>query len=97
MVSLKLSLVLVFVLLAGAMVDILNARPRRILVDTDLDVDDIFALIYLLKQNRSEFDLQVCCDSLKPFIAPNNLENIATMCNRPSRRIICLSISLPFM
>lgn len=34
-------------------------RPRRILVDTDVDADDVFALFYLLKQNRTEFDLQV--------------------------------------
>lgn len=34
-------------------------RPRRILVDTDVDADDVFALLYLLKQNRTEFDLQV--------------------------------------
>lgn len=34
-------------------------QPRRILVDTDVDTDDVFALFYLLKQNRTEFDLQV--------------------------------------
>ena len=34
--------------------------PRRILVDTDVDTDDIFAILYLLKQDRSEFDLKVC-------------------------------------
>uniref|UniRef100_A0A0D9WGD5 Inosine/uridine-preferring nucleoside hydrolase domain-containing protein n=1 Tax=Leersia perrieri TaxID=77586 RepID=A0A0D9WGD5_9ORYZ len=33
-------------------------RPRRILVDTDMDTDDLFALLYLLKQNRSEFDVK---------------------------------------
>lgn len=35
------------------------AKPRRILVDTDMDTDDLFALLYLLKQNRSEFDVKV--------------------------------------
>lgn len=35
-------------------------RPHRILLDTDVDTDDFFALLYLLKLNRSEFDLQVC-------------------------------------
>lgn len=35
------------------------AKPRRILVDTDMDIDDLFALLYLLKQNRSEFDVKV--------------------------------------
>ncbi|KAL9667525.1 hypothetical protein QQ045_001886 [Rhodiola kirilowii] len=32
--------------------------PRRILVDTDVDSDDFFAILYLLKLDRSEFDLQ---------------------------------------
>uniref|UniRef100_A0A0D9WGD7 Inosine/uridine-preferring nucleoside hydrolase domain-containing protein n=1 Tax=Leersia perrieri TaxID=77586 RepID=A0A0D9WGD7_9ORYZ len=35
-----------------------TAAPRRILVDTDMDTDDLLALLYLLKLNRSEFDLQ---------------------------------------
>ncbi|KAK0599253.1 hypothetical protein LWI29_003626 [Acer saccharum] len=35
-----------------------SEQPRRILVDTDVDTDDVFALFYLLKQNKSEFDLQ---------------------------------------
>ncbi|PWA78875.1 inosine/uridine-preferring nucleoside hydrolase domain-containing protein [Artemisia annua] len=32
--------------------------PHRILLDTDVDTDDIFAILYLLKLNRSEFDFQ---------------------------------------
>ncbi|KAL0376506.1 UNVERIFIED_CONTAM: hypothetical protein Scaly_0768200 [Sesamum calycinum] len=32
--------------------------PNRILLDTDVDTDDFFALLYILKLNRSEFDLQ---------------------------------------
>ncbi|KAK4425784.1 Pyrimidine-specific ribonucleoside hydrolase RihA [Sesamum alatum] len=32
--------------------------PHRILLDTDVDTDDLFALLYILKLNRSEFDLQ---------------------------------------
>ncbi|XP_052176507.1 nucleoside hydrolase 3-like isoform X4 [Diospyros lotus] len=39
-------------------VDAATARPRRILMDTDANMDDVFALFYVLKQNRSEFDLQ---------------------------------------
>ncbi|XP_057503455.1 nucleoside hydrolase 3-like isoform X2 [Actinidia eriantha] len=35
-----------------------DARPRRILMDTDVNMDDVFALFYVLKQNKSEFDLQ---------------------------------------
>ncbi|XP_070042242.1 nucleoside hydrolase 3-like isoform X2 [Nicotiana tomentosiformis] len=33
-------------------------HPHRILVDTDMDTDDFFSLIYLLKLNRSEMDLK---------------------------------------
>lgn len=36
-----------------------GVRRRRILVDTDVDTDDVFAILYLLKQDRSEFDLKV--------------------------------------
>lgn len=35
-----------------------EGRPHRILLDTDVDTDDFFAILYLLKLNRSEFDLQ---------------------------------------
>ncbi|KAL3505811.1 hypothetical protein ACH5RR_031193 [Cinchona calisaya] len=35
-----------------------GGQPHRILLDTDVDTDDLFALLYLLKLNRSEFDLQ---------------------------------------
>ncbi|KAM7279149.1 hypothetical protein ACFE04_006283 [Oxalis oulophora] len=34
-----------------------EARPHRIILDTDVDTDDLFALLYLLKLNRSEFEL----------------------------------------
>ncbi|KAM0070421.1 putative inosine/uridine-preferring nucleoside hydrolase domain, ribonucleoside hydrolase [Helianthus debilis subsp. tardiflorus] len=34
------------------------ARPHRILLDTDVDSDDFFAMLYLLKLNTSQFDLQ---------------------------------------
>ncbi|KAF8401588.1 hypothetical protein HHK36_012533 [Tetracentron sinense] len=37
---------------------VVDARPQRILLDTDVDTDDFFALLYLLKLNRSEFELQ---------------------------------------
>ncbi|XP_027368077.1 uncharacterized protein LOC113873992 [Abrus precatorius] len=35
-----------------------EGKPRRILLDTDVDTDDLFALLYLLKLNRSEFQLE---------------------------------------
>ena len=39
-------------------------RPRRILMDMDVDMDDFFGIFYLLKQNTSEFNLQVFSFSL---------------------------------
>ncbi|PPD82168.1 hypothetical protein GOBAR_DD20887 [Gossypium barbadense] len=42
----------------GARVHAVPAKPRRILLDTDVDTDDFFALLYLLKLNRSEFELE---------------------------------------
>ncbi|KAJ6828308.1 uncharacterized protein M6B38_364125 [Iris pallida] len=47
---------LLLVLLVGVVG--MNGSPTRILLDTDFDTDDFFALFYLLKQNRSEFDLK---------------------------------------
>lgn len=35
-----------------------RAPPHRILVDTDVDTDDLFAILYLLKHDRAEFDVQ---------------------------------------
>ncbi|KAL6910010.1 hypothetical protein ACP4OV_001268 [Aristida adscensionis] len=49
----------VLVLLAAAVAVVAGgAAPRRILMDTDMDTDDLFALLYILKQNRSEFELK---------------------------------------
>ncbi|CAA2961061.1 inosine-uridine preferring nucleoside hydrolase [Olea europaea subsp. europaea] len=42
----------------GADMYSVKGQPQRILLDTDVDTDDLFALLYLLKLNRSEFDLQ---------------------------------------
>ena len=36
-----------------------EGKPHRILLDTDVDTDDFFALLYLLKLNRSQFELEV--------------------------------------
>ncbi|XP_066361915.1 nucleoside hydrolase 3-like isoform X1 [Miscanthus floridulus] len=46
----------VFAISGGAAAE--AAAPHRILVDTDMDTDDLLALLYILKQNRSEFDLK---------------------------------------
>lgn len=42
----------------GAFSCTVDGVPRRILLDTDVDTDDFFALLYLLKLNRSEFELE---------------------------------------
>lgn len=36
-----------------------TAKQHDILVDTDMDTDDFFAILYLLKQNKSEINLKV--------------------------------------
>lgn len=40
-----------------------ESNPRRIVVDTDVDTDDLFALLYLLKLNQSQFRLEVLTTS----------------------------------
>ncbi|CAA7061926.1 unnamed protein product [Microthlaspi erraticum] len=53
-----LSITVVTILgLLGQNLPCVLSSPHRILVDTDVDTDDLFALLYLLKLNRSEFDL----------------------------------------
>ncbi|XP_050240256.1 nucleoside hydrolase 3-like isoform X2 [Quercus robur] len=42
----------------GANLYTVDCLPHRILLDTDVDTDDFFALLYLLKQNRSEFEVE---------------------------------------
>jgi len=48
--------VAVVLLFVGGFVE---GKPHRILVDTDVDTDDFFALLYLLKLNTSQFKLEV--------------------------------------
>ncbi|KAJ4834108.1 hypothetical protein Tsubulata_039172 [Turnera subulata] len=45
-------------ILIGASICKVEGKPRRILWDTDVDTDDLFGLLYLLKLNRSEFELE---------------------------------------
>lgn len=47
------------VVVIGAKLYTVDGLPHRILLDTDVDTDDFFALLYLLKQNRSQFDVEV--------------------------------------
>ncbi|KAF7813701.1 putative hydrolase [Senna tora] len=48
----------VLLLVVGGVLGSVQNRPRRILLDTDADTDDFFALLYLLKFNTSEFQLE---------------------------------------
>ncbi|CAN6355213.1 unnamed protein product [Urochloa humidicola] len=50
---------LLFLAVAAAGVATASAAPaRRLIVDTDMDTDDVLALLYILKHNRSEFDVK---------------------------------------
>ncbi|KAI5018388.1 hypothetical protein ZWY2020_043276 [Hordeum vulgare] len=45
--------------------------PRRILVDTDMDTDDLFALLYILKQDRSQLtssESECSADRIGPVV-----------------------------
>ncbi|KAG9136168.1 hypothetical protein Leryth_003774 [Lithospermum erythrorhizon] len=52
-----------------------EAKPHRILWDTDMDTDDFFGILYLLKLNRSEFDLQVSLFNLAITLNANAWTN----------------------
>lgn len=52
-------IVVLVVIIGGSLQTVVEGRPHRILLDTDVDTDDFFALLYLLKLNRSEFQLEV--------------------------------------
>ena len=56
-----------FVVAGCAAVEAAAGGPRRILVDTDTDTDDLLALLYILKQNRSEFDLKVTLNIVRSY------------------------------
>ncbi|OQU77984.1 uncharacterized protein LOC8085119 isoform X3 [Sorghum bicolor] len=63
-----------------------EAGPHRILLDTDMDTDDLLALLYILKQNRSEFDLKAVSISVNAWSnaghAVNHLYDILYMMGR---------------
>ncbi|CAL1397067.1 unnamed protein product [Linum trigynum] len=48
-------IVLSMVLVGDAVV---GGKPRRVVLDTDMDTDDFFALLYLLKLNQSDFAVE---------------------------------------
>ncbi|GMI64143.1 nucleoside hydrolase 3 [Hibiscus trionum] len=59
----------------GAKLYSVPATRRRILLDTDVDTDDIFALLYLLKLNRSEFELEAITINVNGWIDAGNAVN----------------------
>ncbi|RZR90667.1 hypothetical protein BHM03_00018605 [Ensete ventricosum] len=65
---------------------VVEAKPRRIVLDTDMDTDDFFALLYLLKQNPSQFDLKAITISANSWSdaghAVNHVYDILYMMNR---------------
>ncbi|XP_071737310.1 nucleoside hydrolase 3-like [Rutidosis leptorrhynchoides] len=63
-----------------------SSIPHRILLDTDFDTDDFFAMLYLLKLNRSELDLQAITVNTNAWSnaghAVNQIYDILYMMNR---------------
>ncbi|KAI5018391.1 hypothetical protein ZWY2020_043279 [Hordeum vulgare] len=49
---------LLFLFAAVGVVAAGAGAPSRILVDTDMDTEDLFALLYISKQDRSKFDVK---------------------------------------
>lgn len=47
-----------------------RVKGHRVLLDTDMGTDDIFALLYLLKLSPSQIDLQVCFHFTLLYISP---------------------------
>ncbi|KAI4317679.1 hypothetical protein L6164_025529 [Bauhinia variegata] len=79
--------VLVLVIaVSGAVSCSVEGRPRRILLDTDVDTDDFFGLLYLLKLNRSEFELEAVTISANAWTnaghAVNHLYDMLYMMGR---------------
>ncbi|CAN6351052.1 unnamed protein product [Urochloa humidicola] len=62
------------------------AAPRRLVVDTDMDTDDVLALLYILKHNRSEFDVKAITVNANEWSdaghAANHLYDILHMMGR---------------
>ncbi|XP_023526513.1 uncharacterized protein C1683.06c isoform X5 [Cucurbita pepo subsp. pepo] len=59
----------------GANLSVVKALPRRILLDTDVNTDDLFALLYLLKLNRSEFELEAITISANAWTSAGHAVN----------------------
>lgn len=55
MFPMRLWVVVVFIMLVSTVA----AKPHRILLDTNVELDDVFAFLYRLKHNTLEFQLEV--------------------------------------
>ncbi|GAV63368.1 IU_nuc_hydro domain-containing protein [Cephalotus follicularis] len=79
-------LVFIGVVSVGDNLHTVEGRPHRILLDTDVDTDDFFALLYLLKLNRSEFELEAVTISTNAWTnaghAVNHIYDILYMMDR---------------
>ncbi|VAH19124.1 unnamed protein product [Triticum turgidum subsp. durum] len=78
-----------FLLLLVALAQLAGAGrppPHRILVDTDIDTDDLFAILYLLKHDRAEFDVKAITISANSWTdaghAVNQLYDLLYMMGR---------------
>ncbi|KAJ0980721.1 hypothetical protein J5N97_008976 [Dioscorea zingiberensis] len=65
---------------------LVDAKTRRVLIDTDVNSDDIYALLYFLKQNRSEIDVKAITISANAFSnsghAVNHIYDVLYMMDR---------------
>ncbi|KAJ8767555.1 hypothetical protein K2173_017624 [Erythroxylum novogranatense] len=70
----------------GTNLFIVEGIPHRILLDTDVDTDDFFALLYLLKLNRAEIELEAITVSANAWTdaghAVNQIYDILYMMGR---------------
>ncbi|KAF3951163.1 hypothetical protein CMV_023157, partial [Castanea mollissima] len=78
--------VVLWIIGVGANLYTVDCLPHRILLDTDVDTDDFFALLYLLKQNRSEFEVEAVTISVNAWAdaghAVNQIYDILYMMGR---------------
>ncbi|CAN1149859.1 Nucleoside hydrolase 3 [Linum perenne] len=79
-------LVMMIMVLSISLVGADDAKPRRILLDADVDTDDFFALLYLLKLNQSDFAVEAVTISANAWTdaghAVNHIYDILYMMDR---------------
>ncbi|XP_047331418.1 uncharacterized protein C1683.06c [Impatiens glandulifera] len=84
--TLRSSLLIFVITLLGVVSIFSDGLPHRILLDTDVDTDDLFAILYLLKLNRSEIELQAITINTNAWTdaghAVNQVYDVLYMMNR---------------